>query len=420
MKVCAEYEDQITAMVAQKKLLEDGIDANDIEIRSPYPLSEVPLPAHKSGPMNMRFVVRCMWAFAVCFGFSFVSYTQFEWGPVAHTGTHPLIAPPITMLVTYECGMITAIWTTTFMFFLETFRHRQLVPPLEEDMPVAIGYVCVIVAGKSADRAVSLFEGSGARSVVTYGLAILLGLGSMFSTGCARFNMREQDVIKSTEARSEYAPAHSLRMEGPIEQKFAPPAPMVGINSGDTDTEMKLKAAEAKKFRAGRDAGVADKAGDKAKADEFKAEQKSADDEKTKLSAQLKAMQTEPKLYALKALGSPPKEMKEWKNPVPSDAASLDRGGKLFYRNCSACHGVTGQGEGKVGEVEYIQPPKLGDAKAYGKVDDGYFYYYIFTGKNLMPPFGYRLTNAEICDVINYIRGMQSGKVSKPYADKSY
>ena len=85
--------------------------------------------------MNMRTIVRCMWAIAVILGFSFVTYTQYEWAPVTVTNGHPLIAPPITMIVTYECGMITAILTTTFMFFLETFRFRELVPPLEEDIP---------------------------------------------------------------------------------------------------------------------------------------------------------------------------------------------------------------------------------------------------------------------------------------------
>ena len=407
MKVCAEYEDQVIAMVAHNKLLAEGVDPEDVEIRSPYPLSEMPLPPHRSAPMNMRLVVRCMWALAVCLGFSFVSYTQFIWSPVAHTGSHPLISVPITLIVTYECGMITAILTTTLMFFLETFRHRQLVPALAEDIPVAFGHVVVVVSGKSAERSLSLFEKTGARSVVTYGLAIMLGLSSLFSSGCARQNMREQDGLKSTEASSEYAPPHSVRMISPADLKNPPPAPFIGITYGEQGLYMQYKALEAKSRRLDREAGQAEKLAQAEQAAALRAERKDVDDKKTRLLAQVKALHGEPKLFALKNLMAPPPEMKEWKNPIPADKASLDRGEQLFFINCMACHGAKGLGDGKVGEVEYIPPAKIGDGATYSKLYDGYFYYYIYTGKNWMPNFGYKLSHEEMCDIINYLRKLQ-------------
>lgn len=407
MKVCAEYEDQVTAMTAHKRLVDDGIDPEDIEIRSPYPLSEAPLPPHRSTPMNMRFVVRCMWAVAVTLGFSFVTYTQYEWAPVTATGSHPLIAPPITMIVTYECGMITAIWTTTFMFFLETFRYRKLVPPLEEDMPVAIGYICLVVAKRSQERAMALLEGTGARSIVTYLMVLLLGFMSLTSSGCARYNMREQDVVKSTEARSEYPPANSVRMMPEADAKYAAPAAMAAVHFGDTDTYTKMRALEQQKMRLGRDKDAFAKAGKTAEADAADKKRTEVVAQVTAMQAQMKTLGTEPSLSALKNIGAPPPSMKDWKNPYAGDKASVARGEQLYLTNCAACHGKTGLGDGKVGEVTYVEPPKIGSGKTYGKLDDGYLYYYIYTGKNLMPSFGYRLPNQEICDIVNHLRELQ-------------
>ncbi len=401
MRVCAEFEHHEPALAAHRHLVDQGVNPNDIEIRSPYPLPEHPIPPHRSSAMWMRSVVRTMWAFGLSFGFLFVSYTQFEWGPAAMTNGHPLIAPPIVMIPTYECGMITAILTTTFMFFLETFRYRKLVPPIEEDLPVGIGYVVVIVAGASAEKALKLFEGRGARSIVTYCLLFAI---LMFTQGCARNNMREQDAKKPTEIAGEYPPEHSMRMPTKAEQAVPAPAPFGSWTAGDVKTYDEFIGLNAQMLGLNNDKNMPE-------------DQKKPLREKTiaamgNITARLTAEDGMPMLYRLKGLGAPPKELLEWKNPVKDDAASRARGEHLYKVNCAACHGVEGKGDGKVGAVEYIQPPALGNAQQYESKADGYFYYYAVTGKNLMPSFGYKLTPADFCDIINHIRGLQGKAAS--------
>jgi len=396
------------------------VDPHDIEIRSPYPLPEEPIPPHYSTPMNIRTVARIMWACAVIFGFSFVSYTQYVWAPVTVTDGHPLIPPPITMIVTYECGMFTAIWTTTFMFFLETFRYRSLVPPLEEDLPVGIGYVVLVIRNKSADKALRLLEGRGARSIVTYSLLLLM-LGGL--TGCARNNMREQDVYKSTEVAAGFPPANSLRMPSPEEMAVPAPPSLGHATRGDVARYDKVLALKAMKTRLNWDKMAPGNSTEgNAKIDAAYAD---ADKTATLLEGQLAAEHRIPELYVVKKHNSVPEEMANWTNPVKPDANSLARGEVLFNSNCSGCHGPQGLGDGKVGEVEYVRPAPIGNGKDgqtatvdgqpvplqnYSTTKDAYFYYYIYTGKNLMPMFGYRLSPREICDIINHLRHLQ-GKV---------
>lgn len=395
MRVCAEFEDHFKALAAHKHLVDEGLDPMEIEIRSPYPLPEHPIPPHRVSPMHMRPVVRTMWAVALTLGFSFVTYTQYEWAPVSVTNGHPLIPVPITMLPTYECGMITGILTTTFMFFLETFRYRDLVPPLEEDMPVAIGYVALVVGGRSADRATSLLEGRGARSVVSY---LIMFMMLTFLSGCAQFNQRQQDVIKTTEKAQEFGPMHSIRMPSNAEQAVAPP-PAIGYNQvGDQEQFDTMRSKQAETLRRYYETNEAEKAkmGEAATAGQ-------------NARAEMIRLGTYPKMWALKEDGTVAAKCAPWKNPVKPTAEALQRGANLFKSNCSGCHGLEGKGDGLVGQLSEVPPPPIGTAGKYPNhtQGDGYFYYYIYVGKNNMPSFGYKLTPEEIADIILHLRDLQ-------------
>jgi hypothetical protein len=395
MKVCAEYEDQITAFTAQRAMLDQGADPEDIEIRSPYPLSEHPIPPHRSKTMIMRNVVRLMWLCGLIGGFSFLTFTQWEWGLTAKTGGQPLVAIPINAIIMYECGMITAIIVTTIMFFVETRRYRQLVPALEEDMPVANGYIALVVSGESAKKAKEWLDGTNARSVVSYMLPLLIS--SMMLTGCATGNLRYQEVIKPGEAPADLPPPFSLRMPSAAEKEVKPLEPLGWMYYGN---QLAFERAEA---------------AFKAREDELEAKVKSKEmkrGEVNKILREERRALDELKPEILLYKGGVPSEVRDAENPVPSTPESLARGAELYALNCAQCHGPQGLGDGGVGAT-WGGPdvvPHLGDPAKYGdesRYPDGYFYHYIIVGKNLMPSFGYKLTTKEVWEIVNYLRVLQ-------------
>lgn len=394
MKVCAEYEEQIAAFTAHRALLDKGADPEDIELRSPYPLSEHPIPPHRSKPMIVRNVVRVFWLLGLIGGFSFITFTQWEWGLTAKTGGQPLVAIPINAIIMYECGMITAIIVTTLMFFIETRRYRQLVPALEEDMVVANGYIALVVSGESAKKAKDWLDGTNARSIVSYMLP--LAFFSLFLSGCATGNMRYQQVYKPGEVPADPPPAFSLRMPSVAEQEVKPLPPLGYMYYGD-QTAYERGEAELKQLET--DLG--------AKGD-LKAAQIARQVRQRR--AELDLDELKPEILQYKS--AVPAEVRDAKNPVARDEASLARGEILYTLNCAQCHGVTGKGEGGVGEV-WGGPavvPHLGDSAKYGDEStypDGFFYHNIIVGKNLMPSFGYKLTTREVWDIVNHLRKLQ-------------
>lgn len=403
MKVCAEYEDQVAAFTAHRALLDKGADPEDIEVRSPYPLSEHPIPPHRSKPMIMRNVVRVFWLIGLLAGFSFITFTQWEWGLTAKTSGQPLVAIPINAIIMYETGMITAILVTTLMFFVETRRYRQLVPALEEDMVVANGYIALVVSGDSAKKAKSWLENTNARSVVSYMLP--LAFTAFFLSGCSGSyigttrwdNLRQQAVVKPGEAAADAPPPQSLRMPTAAEQEVKPLQPVGWLHYGD---QREFDAAEE---------------GIKALETELNAKVSAGQLKRRDANRQLKEArdgleEIKPEIIAFKS--SVPAEIRDAKNPVQADERSLGRGKDLYTLNCAQCHGVTGKGEGGVG-AKWGGPdvvPHIGDGAKYGDTKtypDGYLYHYIIVGKNNMPAFGYKMTTKETWDIVNYLRQLQ-------------
>lgn len=353
-KIAAEYVDADVALAAARKLVDEGIPPQDIEIRSPYPLAELAIPPHRSRRMIMRNVVRVMWAVGLISGFAFLAWTQLWWG--LKTDWHPIVSIPINAVIMYECGMIVAIFTTTFMFFWETRHYRRLTPPVEEDLPVANGHVVVLVEGESASKAEGLLKDSGHRSLVPF--VAMLALLGVLSTGCGKYrtldwnkhNMRDQQVIKPTEAAEDAAPVGVIPMPTRLQQ-MVPPAPPLGwIMTGE-------------------------------------------------LSAQ--------NIHFLQ----PTREELALKNPMPAqDPLSLGNGKRLFETNCAACHGKTGLGDGPVGQVYAPKPANLaGKDSPIARKSDGSFYHWIVVGKSTMPSFGDRLAAVEIWDIVNYLRYLHGG-----------
>ena len=95
-------------------------------------------------------------------------------------------------------------------------------------------------------------------------------------------------------------------------------------------------------------------------------------------------------------------------NPVPSDAASLERGEVLFNRICAVCHGPAGVGA----QANIIEKyPLLIAYDLSGPVvagfSDGHIYGIMRVGRGLMPPFAHQISHFDRWNIVNYVRVLQ-------------
>lgn len=109
-------------------------------------------------------------------------------------------------------------------------------------------------------------------------------------------------------------------------------------------------------------------------------------------------------------------------NPLKDDQASKLRGKRLFFVNCSPCHGdiaqvpyVPGVAGKKIQESIGLGPPDISGVdpirqKDYRAVSDGDLFGTIHFGFGLMPAVGWKLSAVEKWDIVNYIRGVQAAK----------
>ncbi|HLY28741.1 MAG TPA: CopD family protein, partial [Aggregatilineales bacterium] len=92
-------------------------------------------------------------------------------------------------------------------------------------------------------------------------------------------------------------------------------------------------------------------------------------------------------------------------NPIPADAASLARGQDIYVKQCLACHGDNGAGDGFAGR--FLKPPPTNFHSIIPPgPSDGQLFDWIARGMegSSMPGFGENLTDAQRWDAINYIR----------------
>lgn len=92
-------------------------------------------------------------------------------------------------------------------------------------------------------------------------------------------------------------------------------------------------------------------------------------------------------------------------NPIPADAASLERGRQVYEANCVACHGEQGRGDGPAGLALRPRPADFRVHMAAGHTDQELFNW-VSNGVEgtAMPAFRDTLSERERWDVINYIR----------------
>jgi copper transport protein len=98
------------------------------------------------------------------------------------------------------------------------------------------------------------------------------------------------------------------------------------------------------------------------------------------------------------------------RNPIPADSPSIARGEATYLANCTECHGVTGRGDGPL--AMSFSPPAADFTTVHAKLHlDAEFFNWIKNGKppTAMPPWADTLSDADIWDVINYLRSLQAG-----------
>ena len=108
--------------------------------------------------------------------------------------------------------------------------------------------------------------------------------------------------------------------------------------------------------------------------------------------------------------GSP--EAAKVKNPVASNAASVQAGAAAFKKYCSFCHGDAAKGDGKLAP-KGTMPADLTDAKWDRGATDGEIFAVIMSGagpKFDMKGFKGRLPDQDAWHIVNYIRSLGPAK----------
>ena len=94
------------------------------------------------------------------------------------------------------------------------------------------------------------------------------------------------------------------------------------------------------------------------------------------------------------------------KNPLPASPETLARGKALYEVYCLVCHGVSGQGDGRVGAKFGLPVPSLSDPAVVER-PDGFVYGTIREGGFIMPKYAEVMTPEERWAVVHYLRRLQ-------------
>ena len=95
------------------------------------------------------------------------------------------------------------------------------------------------------------------------------------------------------------------------------------------------------------------------------------------------------------------------KNPLPQDDRVLQLGERMFSTYCVPCHGAAAKGDGPITDV-YPKPPDI-TSDVYQKRGDGFFFYRITFGANIMPGYGHATLPHERWAIVHYLRKLQGG-----------
>lgn len=95
-------------------------------------------------------------------------------------------------------------------------------------------------------------------------------------------------------------------------------------------------------------------------------------------------------------------------NPKEFNFDSVWAGKRLWNANCSSCHNLNGDGKSLVGPQ--VGAPSLLD-EFYKNSPDGKVYGVVINGGANMPRYGYKFSEQEIWNLVNYLRFLQGKDV---------
>ena len=101
-----------------------------------------------------------------------------------------------------------------------------------------------------------------------------------------------------------------------------------------------------------------------------------------------------------------PANVKSMKNPVAQSDASAKVGLALFTKNCAACHGKTGLGDGVKARTIKDFPGDFSKAE-FQSLSDGDLFYRTKAGRGDMPKYEGKLADDDIWNVVNYLRTLK-------------
>jgi len=99
-----------------------------------------------------------------------------------------------------------------------------------------------------------------------------------------------------------------------------------------------------------------------------------------------------------------------WLLDTPPPPAGASRAERLYLGLCSTCHGADGRGSWRAA-LFLIRPGDLTDGARLGRYSDQYLFDVIKhggspIGRPGMPAFGATLSDAEIQELVRYVRGL--------------
>ncbi len=98
------------------------------------------------------------------------------------------------------------------------------------------------------------------------------------------------------------------------------------------------------------------------------------------------------------------------RNPVESSQEVLKRGEVLYLQYCNACHGKTGQGDGKAGEIIGGVANLTGGA--YVNLPEGHIFHVITKGKGRMGAHGSQIPEESRWKIVHYVKQVIQGQAA--------